>query len=124
MSIAVKRAYEAPAAKDGCRILVDRVWPRGVAKEDLHLDGWYRELAPSTQLRKWFGHDPERWPEFQKRYAAELRSAELRDRLKELAARGKRGKVTLVYGARDEEHNQAVVLRDYLKRLIAKKPSS
>lgn len=123
MSIAVKRAYEAPAAKDGRRILVDRVWPRGVGKEELRLDGWYRELAPSTPLRKWFGHDPERWAGFQKRYLAELRRAELREPLDELAKLGKRGKVTLVYGARDEEHNQAIVLRDYLKRLIAKKPS-
>ena len=123
MSIAVKRAYEAPAAKDGRRILVDRVWPRGVGKEELRLDGWYRELAPSTPLRKWFGHDPERWAGFQKRYLAELRRAELRDPLDELAKLGKRGKLTLVYGARDEEHNQAIVLRDYLKQIIAKKPS-
>lgn len=123
MSIAVKRAYEGPAAKDGRRILVDRVWPRGVGKEELRLDGWYRELAPSAPLRKWFGHDPERWAGFQKRYLAELRRAELREPLDELAKLGKRGKVTLVYGARDEEHNQAIVLRDYLKRLIAKKPS-
>lgn len=123
MSIAVKRAYEAPAAKDGRRILVDRVWPRGVGKEELRLDGWYRELAPSTPLRKWFGHDPERWSEFRRRYLAELRCAEVREQLHGLAQLGKRGKVTLVYGARDEEHNQAVVLRDYLKRLISKKPS-
>ncbi len=120
MSIAVKRAYDAPAARDGHRFLVDRVWPRGVSKEDLELQGWYRELAPSTQLRKWFGHDPERWPEFQKRYLAELRRKELREPLNELAKLAKRGKVTLVYGARDEEHNQAIVLRDYLKRLLAK----
>lgn len=123
MSIAVKRAYEAPADKDGRRILVDRVWPRGVSKEELRLDGWYRDLAPSTPLRKWFGHDPERWPGFQKRYLAELRRADLREPLDELAALGKRGKLTLVYGARDEEHNQAIVLRDYLRHLIAKKPS-
>src|SRR5579884_11801 len=119
MSIAVKRAYDAPSEKDGRRILVDRVWPRGVRKEELHLDGWYRELAPSTQLRKWFGHDPERWPEFQKRYASELRRGPAQERLDELAKLSKRGKVTLVYGARDEEHNQAVVLRDYLKRLCS-----
>jgi uncharacterized protein YeaO (DUF488 family) len=119
MSIAIKRAYEAAGAKDGHRILVDRVWPRGVTKDELHLEGWYRDLAPSTQLRKWFGHDPERWPEFQKRYLSELRRADLRERLDELAKLAKRGKVTLVYGARDEEHNQAVVLRDYLKRLCS-----
>lgn len=123
MSIAVKRAYEAPAERDGRRILVDRVWPRGVTKDELRLDAWYRDLAPSTELRKWFAHDPERWPEFQKRYAAELKRAKAREQVEELAALGKRGKVTLVYGARDEEHNQAIVLRDYLKRLIAKTPS-
>ena len=120
MSLNIKRAYEAPAAKDGRRILVDRVWPRGVAKDEMQLDGWYREVAPSTQLRKWFGHDPERWPEFRKRYVAELRRADVREQLQDLAKLARRGKVTLVYGARDEEHNQAVVLRDYLKQLIAK----
>lgn len=123
MSITVKRAYDPPEAKDGRRILVDRVWPRGVTKDELRLDGWYRDLAPSTELRKWFGHDPERWAEFQKRYAAELRRAELREHLSELATAAKRSKVTLLYGARDEEHNQAIVLRDYLKKLIAKNSS-
>lgn len=123
MSITVKRAYDPPEAKDGRRILVDRVWPRGVTKDELRLDGWYRDLAPSTELRKWFGHDPERWTEFQKRYAAELRRAELREHLSELATAAKRSKVTLLYGARDEEHNQAIVLRDYLKKLIAKNSS-
>lgn len=123
MPITVKRAYEAPEAKDGRRILVDRVWPRGLGKDELRLDAWYRDLAPSTQLRKWFGHDPERWAEFRKRYVAELRHAGVLERVRELAALAKRGKVTLVYGARDEEHNQAIVLRDYLKQLIAKKPS-
>jgi uncharacterized protein YeaO (DUF488 family) len=117
MSIAVKRAYEAPSEKDGRRVLVDRVWPRGVGKEELRLDAWYRELAPSTPLRKWFGHDPERWSEFQKRYRAELQQPDAREALQELATMAKRGKVTLVYGARDEEHNQAVVLRDYLKKI-------
>ena len=120
MSMTVKRAYDPPEAKDGRRILVDRVWPRGVTKDELRLDGWYRDLAPSTELRKWFGHDPERWPEFQKRYAAELRRAGMRERLSELATMAKRSKVTLLFGARDEEHNQAIVLRDYLKKLIAK----
>jgi uncharacterized protein YeaO (DUF488 family) len=124
MSIAVKRAYEAPSAKDGRRILVDRVWPRGVSKDELQLDAWYRELAPSTELRKWFGHDPERWSEFQKRYRAELKRADAREALQELATIGKRGKVTLVYGASDEEHNQAVVLRDYLKKLTGTRGAS
>lgn len=123
MSFEVKRAYEPAAGKDGRRILVDRVWPRGLSKDELHLDGWYRELAPSTQLRKWFGHDPERWADFRKRYTSELKRDEVRERLKELAAMGKRGRVTLVYGARDEKHNQAIVLRDYLKQLTAKRSS-
>lgn len=110
----LKRAYEPPAAADGTRILVDRVWPRGVRKEDLQADVWLRDAAPSTALRKWFGHDPERWPEFQRRYHAELRERpqvleELRDALAQ-------GRVTLVYGARDEQHNQAVALRDFLTR--------
>jgi uncharacterized protein YeaO (DUF488 family) len=120
MSITVKRAYEPPGANDGRRILVDRVWPRGVSKDELQLDAWHRELAPSTELRKWFGHDPERWTEFRKRYTAELRRAELRETLHELTSLAKRGKVTLVYGARDEEHNQAIVLRDYLMHATAK----
>jgi uncharacterized protein YeaO (DUF488 family) len=124
MSIAIKRAYEERSSKDGTRVLVDRVWPRGVSKDELHIDGWYREVAPSTQLRKWFGHDPERWSEFQKRYLAELRKPALREQLEELAKLGKRGKLTLVYGARDEEHNQAVVLRDYLTKLTAPKNRS
>jgi uncharacterized protein YeaO (DUF488 family) len=117
MSIAIKRAYEPPSKKDGRRILVDRVWPRGVTKDALRVDAWYKDLAPSTPLRKWFGHDPERWAEFQKRYAAELRKSHARETLEELSTFAKRHKLTLVYGARDEEHNQAVVLRDYLKRL-------
>ena len=117
MSIALKRAYEPPGAKDGTRVLVDRVWPRGVSKDELKIDAWPRDIAPSTTLRKWFGHDPERWSEFKKRYVTELRRAELREILKELANKGKRGRVTLVYGARDEEHNQAVVLAEYLKKL-------
>lgn len=120
MSIVVKRAYEPPGAHDGRRILVDRVWPRGVSKDELRLDAWHRELAPSTTLRKWFGHDPQRWTEFKKRYTAELRRAELQDTLHELTSLAKRGKVTLLYGARDEEHNQAIVLRDYLMRALAK----
>jgi uncharacterized protein YeaO (DUF488 family) len=124
MSIAVKRAYEAPSEKDGRRILVDRVWPRGVSKTELQLDGWYRELAPSTQLRKWFGHDPERWPEFQKRYRTELKKAGAREALEELATMARRGRVTLLFGARDEEHNQAIVLRDHIKKLTGTRASS
>jgi uncharacterized protein YeaO (DUF488 family) len=113
--IRVKRIYDAPSPADGCRVLVDRVWPRGIKKQDAALDEWRRELAPSTELRKWFGHDPERWPTFRKRYRAELRkhSAELRA----LRARAKTQRVTLLYGAKDTEHNQAVVLAEALREI-------
>ncbi len=111
-NVRLKRAYDSPAATDGTRILVDRPWPRGVRKADAALDDWVRELAPSAELRKWFGHDPARWPEFQRRYVRELRDhAKEIERLRALA---RTGPVTLVFGARDEEHNDAVVLRTIL----------
>ncbi len=108
----LKRAYEPAEPDDGTRILVDRLWPRGVSKAKAALDDWIKEIAPSTGLRKWFGHDPARWSEFQRRYRAELReqSAAL-DRIRDLA---KTGVVTLVYSAHDEQHNDAVVLRAVL----------
>jgi uncharacterized protein YeaO (DUF488 family) len=108
----LKRAYEPAAPEDGMRILVDRLWPRGISKEKASLDEWEKEIAPSTELRQWFGHDPERWTEFQRRYRAELRKhADILDHIRELA---KKQTVTLVYGAHDEMHNDAVVLRDVL----------
>ena len=110
--IKLKRAYERPAPEDGTRILVDRLWPRGVSKAAAAIDQWVKEIAPSTALRKWFGHDPARWPEFRRRYAAELR--EHPERLDALRDQGARGPVTLVYSAHDEEHNDAVVLREIL----------
>lgn len=101
-----------PAREDGTRILVDRLWPRGVKKEDAAIDHWAKELSPSTELRKWFGHDPTRWEEFQKRFAAELRlHAEALENIRNLA---RRTPITLVYSARDEWHNDAVVLRHVL----------
>ncbi len=108
----LKRAYEPAEQGDGVRILVDRLWPRGVSKEDAALDDWIKDIAPSTELRQWFGHDPGRWAEFQRRYRAELRQhgPDL-DRIRDLA---RTQAVTLVYAARDEEHNDAVVLRDVL----------
>lgn len=111
-TVRLKRAYDQPAAADGKRILVDRLWPRGVKKDAAAIDQWAKDIAPSDALRKWFGHDPARWSEFRRRYIAELRghAAEL-DALRALA---RHGPVTLVYGARDEEHNQAVVIRDLL----------
>ena len=110
--VLIKRAYEPPAPEDGARVLIDRLWPRGVKKKALALDQWAKELAPSTALRQWFGHEPARWAEFQKRYAIELQTqAEALDALR---ARARRSTVTLVYGAHDEAHNNAVVVRALL----------
>lgn len=117
MDIQIRRAYDPPGRAGGYRILVDRVWPRGVSKDELHLDEWQKDLAPSTQLRKWFGHDPERWEAFQQRYFAELE--EKRDAIRALVKRARQGRVTLVYGARDPEHNQAVALSAYLRARAA-----
>ena len=111
MAVGLKRAYEAPADSDGMRVLVDRLWPRGVSKAAARIDLWLKDVAPSTKLRKWFGHDPEKWPEFQKRYRAELKGSAA---LAELHRLARQGHVTLVYGAKDEEHNQAAVLEAYL----------
>ena len=110
--VRLKRAYDPAAPDDGVRVLVDRLWPRGVRKEDAAIDHWMKDVAPSTALRQWFGHDPARWTEFRHRYAAELRDhAAAIDTLRDLA---RKGTLTLVFGARDEEHNDAVVLRDVL----------
>ena len=110
--IELKRAYEARSRNDGRRILVDRLWPRGISKAKAGIDEWLKELAPSTELRKWFGHDPERWDEFRRRYAKEIHGqAEL---LAHLRAIAREGPVTLVYSAHDELHNDAIVLRDVL----------
>ena len=110
--IRLKRAYEPPAPEDGRRFLVERLWPRGVRKADLQLDGWLKDVAPSRELRQWFGHDPKKWGEFQRRYRAELDSNE--DAVQTLKQAIGKGKATLLYGAHDERHNQAVVLRDWL----------
>lgn len=122
MAIHLKRAYEPSAPEDGFRILVDRLWPRGVARDAARVDLWLKEIAPSTELRKWFAHDPEKWAEFRKRYAEELDSnpAEV-ERLAEFV---RRGTVTLVYGAKDEQHNQAVALKEYLEASARRKPGS
>jgi uncharacterized protein YeaO (DUF488 family) len=112
--VRIKRIYEPSEPSDGFRVLVDRLWPRGVAKERAALDLWMKEIAPSTELRRWFGHDPKRWPEFQARYRAELKDhgAELA----QLRSHARKGTVTLLFGARDVEHNEAVVLREILDR--------
>jgi len=115
MQIQTKRAYESPAPEDGYRVLVDRLWPRGVSKQKLAVDEWNKEIAPSTELRKWFNHDPEKWGQFRERYLAELRENQLG---KELLKAVKQKRLTLVYGARDTEHNQALVLQEYLEECL------
>lgn len=120
--IRLKRAYEAPSQLDGHRVLVERLWPRGVTKERAALDLWLKDVAPSAELRRWFSHDPAKWPEFQRRYKEELgrRPQEVAE-LKRLAAAGS---LTLVYGSRDAEHNAALVLKDFIEdRGSEKKPA-
>lgn len=114
LRLALKRAYEPAAKADGTRILVDRLWPRGLDKQHAAIDEWARDVAPSTELRKWFGHDPARWEEFRHRYLAELADNSGVAPIRDLAMKGP---VTLVYSARDEAHNQALVLLDYLRSL-------
>jgi len=110
--IKLKRAYEPPAPDDGTRILIDRLWPRGVKKADAAIDEWMKDIAPSTGLRKWFGHDPARWQKFRRRYQLEIRQhPDEFDRLRTLA---QHGRITLVFSAHDEIHNDAVVLKDLL----------
>jgi uncharacterized protein YeaO (DUF488 family) len=114
MDVRLKRAYEPAAAADGRRVLIDRIWPRGVSRERARLDEWARELAPSTELRQWFAHDPARFAEFRRRYSAELAAHE--GKLRELRRRARTGTLTLIYAARDAEHNDAVVLAEILRR--------
>jgi len=112
--INIKRVYEKPAKEDGWRVLVDRLWPRGMTKQSAHLDMWMKDVAPSDALRKWFGHEPEKWGEFQKKYRSELaKKKELIAELRKMAK--EHGTLTLLFGAKDEEHNQAVVLAGVLK---------
>ena len=113
MKIELKRVYDDPTPDDGLRVLVDRLWPRGVKKEDAHVDLWLKEVAPSSELRRWFGHDPEKWAEFRRRYRAELEEKKVE--IGELRKRVGKGSVTLVYGAKDTQHNQAVVLKEFLE---------
>lgn len=114
MDIRLKRAYDPAVSSDGYRVLIDRLWPRGVSRERAKLDEWERKLPPSTKLRQWFGHEPARFEEFRRRYIEELRSQ--RPRLTELRRRARNGTLTLVYSARDAEHNDAVVLAEILRR--------
>ena len=116
--IRIRRAYEPAARGDGRRLLVERLWPRGMRKEALRLDAWVKDVAPSTELRKWFSHRVDRWTEFQRRYRRELSAH--RDAWSPILEASRRGPVTLVYSAHDPEHNAAVVLRDYLERRTLK----
>ena len=113
MKVMLKRAYETPAASDGYRVLVDRLWPRGLAKVNARIDLWLKEVAPSTELRQWFGHDPAKWAEFRKRYRAELKGNPAWAQLESLSHHKK---LTLVYAARDQVHNEAAVLQELLER--------
>lgn len=110
----IKRAYETPDTSDGIRILVDRLWPRGLTKAKAAIDLWLKELAPSTELRKWFGHDPKKWRSFRGRYQTELKHHP--DQIELIKSKIKEGTVTLIYGARDQEHNEAVVLKQFVER--------
>jgi len=112
-TIRIKRAYDTPLETDGGRVLVDRVWPRGLSKEQLRIDAWLGDLGPSTALRKWFGHDPRNWDEFRRRYGREL--ADKQPLLRELLGYARKGTLTLVYGARDTTHNQAVVIKEVVE---------
>ena len=113
MTINLKRVYENPTPADGTRILVDRLWPRGLTKEKAGIDVWLKKIAPSTALRKWFGHDPAKWAEFQKRYREELEKNPAQVSL--LKEQAKKGAITLVFGAKDEAHNEALVLQELLR---------
>lgn len=115
--IRIKRAYERPSETDGMRFLVDRIWPRGVTKDAIRIDAWRKDLAPSTALRKEFMHDPARWEEFLKAYKAELKENGGWEALKELTAEAKSKRITLVYGARDETHNQAAALKRFIESM-------
>jgi uncharacterized protein YeaO (DUF488 family) len=112
--IRLKRAYEEPAKADGERILVERLWPRGLTKARAKIDLWLKDVAPSPELRKWYGHDPARWKEFRQRYLSELKKQD--DLIKLLKQKAKEGTVTLIYAARDEEHNSALVLKQFLEK--------
>ncbi len=115
--IAIKRAYDPPSGEDGTRILVDRLWPRGITKEEARLSSWLKDIGPTAQLRRWFGHDPSRWEEFRKRYERELQTRDKQAVLRDLAEKSRHGVITLVFGAKDRERNNAVVLKDLIGNL-------
>ena len=114
MSISLKRAYEAPARSDGCRILVERLWPRGLKKQDAKIDLWLKDAAPSTELRRWFNHEPDKWAEFKRRYFQELRDRE--EALPPIVERLRAGRITFVFASREVRFNNAVALKEYVER--------
>ena len=116
MSISLKRAYETPSPSDGCRILVERLWPRGLAKQDAKIDLWPKEAAPSTELRRWFNHEPDKWAEFKRRYVKELGAR--RESLEPILERVRAGRVTFVFASRESQLNNAVALKEYVERKI------
>jgi uncharacterized protein YeaO (DUF488 family) len=120
--IRLKRVYDPPSAEDGERYLVERLWPRGMSRQSLHLSGWLREVAPSAELRVWFGHDPAKWAKFRRRYFRELDTRP--EAWKPLLEAARRGTVTLLFSARDAEHNNAVALKEYLERHLGKRPAT
>jgi uncharacterized protein YeaO (DUF488 family) len=117
MNIKIKRVYEQPDKDDGRRILVDRLWPRGLTKEEAGVDLWLKDIAPSTELRKWFGHDPDRWEEFKERYRAELAEADKMEVLRDIAERAEEENVTLLFGAKDTRHNDARALEAFIREV-------
>ena len=114
MNIKIKRVYEHPEKDDGMRILVDRLWPRGLTKKKASVDLWLKDIAPSTELRKWFAHDPDKWKRFRGRYQTEIRNNH--DLIKVIKRKAREGTITLIYGARDEKHNEALVLKQFLEK--------
>jgi uncharacterized protein YeaO (DUF488 family) len=120
--VTVKRAYEAPSPTDGRRILVDRLWPRGIKKTEADLTAWLKDLAPSDDLRRWFDHNPERWEEFHRRYVQELAAPEKTPLLQDLVTQARQGTVTLVYAAHDRDHNNAVVMKTFLEERLQTAP--
>lgn len=116
MTVRIKRVYDVPADEDGCRVLVDRIWPRGLPKSEARIDRWLKEIAPSTELRRWFGHDPSRWNEFRSRYRGELEGSSAL--VQELVGKARSASLTLLFSARDQQHNQAVVLREWIEERL------
>lgn len=117
MKVEIRRVYDTPDGDEGLRVLVDRLWPRGVRKDDLQYDLWEKDIAPTPALRKWFGHAPDRWEEFHERYRKELASPEVQERLRAIAKEAGKRKITLLYGARDPDHNHALILAEAFRKL-------